>query len=131
MDRCAGVRHSAPVPLTVSVLHDEGLALLALGGELDAAVTAQVQAAVDEVLAGGLRLVVVDLTGLGFCDSTGLGTLIRASRRVTVAGGACVLAGARGPVARLLQLLAMDRVLRLSDDVGEALALVRQDAGQA
>lgn len=114
--------------LTASALHDDGLALLALAGELDAAVTARVQDVLDTVLADGITLVVVDLTALEFCDSTGLGTLVRTHRRVTAAGGRCVVAGARGPVLRLLRLMSMERVLELSDDVGEALDRVRQAA---
>lgn len=114
--------------LSASVLHDDGLALLALAGELDAAVTAHVQDAVDGVLAVGLRLVVVDLTALDFCDSTGLGTLVRTSRRLSEAGGRCVVAGAHGPVLRLLRLMSMERILDLSDDVGQALEALRQDA---
>lgn len=113
--------------LTASVLHDDGLALLALAGELDAATTGLVQQAVDGVLADGLSLVVVDLTGLQFCDSTGLGTLVRTHRRLAEAGGRCVVAGAHGPVQRLLRLMSMHRVLTLADDVGQALETLRED----
>ena len=122
------MRHSAGVTLTVSVLHDDGLVLLAIAGELDAGVTRQVQRCVDEVLLDAPVLVVVDLSGLDFCDSTGLGALVRTSRRVTETGGTCVVAGARGPVARLLQLMSMERVLQLSPDVGQALETLRLDA---
>ena len=120
------LRHSARVTMTASVLHDEGLALLALRGKLDVAVTSLVQSAVDGVLADGLLLLVVDLTGLAFCDSTGLGTLLRASRRMSEAGGSCVVAGAHGPVARLLQLTATSQVLTLTEDVGTALVRLRE-----
>lgn len=114
--------------LTASVLHDDGLVLLALAGELDAAVTRLVEQTVDEVLQDAPVLVVVDLSGLSFCDSTGLGTLVRTNRRVCESGGSCVVAGARGPVDRLLRLLSMDRVLTLSQDVGEALETLRLEA---
>ena len=124
------MRHSAPVTLTASVLHDEGLVLLALTGELDAAPTGRVQAAVDGVLADGKTLVVVDLTALSFCDSTGLGALVRVNRRIREAGGSVVVAGAQGPVARLLRLMSMERVLVLADDVGDALERMRSEAGR-
>lgn len=116
--------------LTASVLHDEGLVLLALAGELDAATTGRVQTAVDGVLADGQTLVVVDLTGLSFCDSTGLGALVRVNRRIREAGGSVVVAGAQGPVARLLRLMSMERVLVLADDVGDALDRMRSEAGR-
>ena len=113
------------MPLTASVLHDDALALLSLEGELDLAVVGQVDDAVAEVLADGRTLLVVDLVELRFCDSSGLGALLRATRAVRAAGGTCLVAGARGPVQRLLELTSMGRVLDLSSEVGTALAELR------
>jgi len=109
------------VTLSASVLHDDGVALLTLGGELDLEVLPLVRRSVEEVLQDGLRVVVVDLTGLTFCDSSGLGALLRASRTVRELGGRCLVAGARGPVLRLMSLTDLGRVLELCDDVGVAL----------
>ena len=117
--------------LTSSVLHDDGVALLALAGELDLGVTALVDDAVTGVLDDGLLLLVVDLGHLSFCDSSGLGALLRTSRRVREAGGTCVVAGARGAVERLLVLTSMARVLTLSTEVAPALLELRRVAEDA
>lgn len=116
------------MPLTTSVLHDDGVALLALEGELDLGVVAQVDVALDQVLRDGFTLLVVDLSQLEFCDSSGLGALLRATRRLQEAGGRCLVAGARGPVQRLLSLTSMERVLALAPDVGPALAELHRAA---
>jgi anti-sigma B factor antagonist len=68
---------------------------------------------------------VLDVQHLAFCDSSGLGALLRAHRTLREAGGACVVAGARGSVRRLLLLTHMERVLHLADEVHVAL----QDPG--
>lgn len=114
------------MPLTTSVLYDEGVALLALEGELDLAVSGMLDAAVRGMLDEGLRLVVLDLGGLTFCDSSGLGAVLRTSRTVRAAGGTCLVAGARGPVARLLELTSMEQVVTLVSDVQPALAELRR-----
>jgi len=114
------------VPLTTSVLYDEGVALLALEGELDLAVSGLLDAAVRRLLDDGLRLVVLDIGELAFCDSSGLGALLRGSRTVRAAGGTCLVAGARGPVARLLALTSMEQVITLVADVQPALADLRR-----
>ena len=114
--------------LTTSVLHDDGIALVALAGELDLAVAEQLDAAVTEVLDDGLRLVLVDLDALRFCDSTGLGVLLRSSRRVRDAGGTCVVAGARDAVDRLLVLSGMRMALDLEPAVQPALLALRERA---
>lgn len=114
--------------LTTSVLHDDGVALLALAGELDLGGVVHVDAAVDELLDDGFALLVVDLSALEFCDSSGLGALLRTTRRLQECGGTCLVAGARGAVARLMALTSMERVLALSADVAPALAELRQVA---
>lgn len=119
------------MPLTTSVLYDDDIALLALDGELDLAVVGCLDAAVATVVADGKRLVLIDLGALRFCDSTGLGALLRASRLVREAGGTCLVAGARGPVQRLLVLTRMERALHLVPEVQPALVLLRRSAAEA
>lgn len=114
------------MPLTTSVLYDEGVVLLALEGELDLAVSGLLDAAVDQLLEDRQRLVVIDIGGLSFCDSSGLGALLRSSRRLRAAGGTCLVAGARGPVARLLELTSMEQVISVVPDVQPALAELRR-----
>ena len=114
------------VPLTTSVLYDDGIAILALSGELDLPAAPQLDRAVGELLGDGLRRVLLDLDALRFCDSSGLGALLRASRRVRDAGGTCVVAAARGSVSRLLELTSMEQALQLSAEVQPALVRLRQ-----
>lgn len=114
--------------LTTSVLHDDGIAIVALAGELDLAVSAELDAVVTGVLEDGLRLVLVDLDALTFCDSTGLGALLRTSKRVRAAGGTCVVAGARDAVERLLTLTSMRLALDLAPEVQPALLALRESS---
>ena len=114
--------------LTTSVLHDDGIAIVAIAGELDLAVAGDLDAVLAGVLADGLLRVIVDLDELRFCDSTGLGALIRVSRRVQEAGGVCVVAGAQGAVERLLDLTSMRLALRLEPGVQGALLALRESS---
>ena len=114
--------------LTTSVLHDDGVALVALAGELDLAGVRHGDLAVSQLLDAGLRLVLVDVAELRFCDSTGLGALVRASRRVREAGGTLVVAGARDAVHRLLEVTSMRRTLDLAPQVRPALLALRERA---
>jgi anti-sigma B factor antagonist len=118
------------MPLTTSVLYDDDVALISLAGELDLTVAPLVDAAVTHVLDDGLRRVLLDLDALRFCDSSGLGALLRAARRVREAGGTCVVAAARGPVSRLLDLTGMEQALRVSPEVQPALQRLRQASAQ-
>lgn len=86
--------------------------LLRLQGRLDVAAATDARlalaAAVDEA-EGDL---VLDLTALEAVDATGLGVLVGAHRHAFRRGRTLVLHDAPAPVARVLRLTRLDRVLR-------------------
>jgi anti-anti-sigma factor len=84
-----------------------------LSGELDLVsrpgVVEQTTKAVGDVPA--LERLVVELAGVTFCDSSGLGTLLDISRLVTDQGAVMVLRDMPPAVSRLLDLAGVDDVL--------------------
>ena len=77
----------AQTPLDDRSRADEGeTARLVLSGELDLATVPRVQQAVDATLAEGARTLVVDLSGLGFIDSSGLRLFIVLHQRAGAEG---------------------------------------------
>src|SRR3954468_6522431 len=103
----------------------EGGRLLEVFGELDLATAPRLCSALDAARIHRVRRVVVDLTGVDFCDSTGLRALIGASKELRVSGGrlaiACLPGGA---VARLFDVVGARESLRVCDTQAEALASV-------
>lgn len=79
-----------------------GAATLLLTGELDLASTSSFEQRVDELLAAGTDQLVVDLSGLTFCDSVGLNGLVRAKNRCEQRGGSLRVSGTSGQVAHVL-----------------------------
>jgi anti-sigma B factor antagonist len=77
-------------------------------GELDAFTVGQFREALAEL--GGSGRLLIDLSGVPFLDSTGLGALIGGVRRAREAGGDVAVYGPRPPVARLLHTTGFDRV---------------------
>jgi anti-sigma B factor antagonist len=69
--------------------------------------------------AGGAR-VVLDLSGVGFLDSSGLGAVV-AAQRFLRAGQALELAGLTGAVERVFRLTRMDRMFTIHAGVDDAL----------
>ena len=68
---------------------------------------------------GGIRLV-IDLTGVTFCDSGGLSLFVELQRRAEAAGGWTRLAGAQGMVLSVLKATNLDRMFVLYDTVAAA-----------
>ena len=87
--------------------------LVALSGRLDVAAAADVRLLLVDALAAGEGELVLDLSGLNVLDAPGLGVLVGAHRRALRAGRSLVLRHVTDPVARLLFLSRLDRVLRI------------------
>jgi anti-sigma B factor antagonist len=97
----------------------EGVAVFALSGELDLATVDTVRAAAESACAKGLR-VVLDLSGVEFCDSTGLGVIISLFRQANSAGGQLLLSGPLPRIRYLLEISGVDQVVPIRDTVDEA-----------
>ncbi len=71
----------------------------------------------------GRRQVVVDMTGVELLDSTGLGALVSARKRIVPSGG-LALFGVGRTVAGVLRLTRMDQVFAIAATEDEAIARV-------
>jgi anti-sigma B factor antagonist len=87
-------------------------------GELDAFTVGQFRESLTELGTGQQML--IDLSGVPFLDSAGLGALIGGVRRSREAGGDVAVYGARPAVARLLHTTGFDRVASVSETEQEA-----------
>jgi anti-sigma B factor antagonist len=68
-----------------------------------------------------LRKLVIDLSEVDFCDSSGLSALLIAERRMRDGGGVLNLVGLRKKVFDLLKISQLDRVFQIHSTVDEAL----------
>lgn len=92
-------------------------AVLVVAGELDLATAGALHEAVAEQLAAGpVAELVLDLARVSFLDSSGLGALLRIRGEVVAAGGNMrVSALARGP-ARVIAIAGLSDTLGLADE---------------
>ncbi|WP_329100903.1 STAS domain-containing protein [Micromonospora sp. NBC_01699] len=93
------------------VTSGEDPSVLLLDGELDLATLPQLNDRVDRLVEVGRTRILLDLSGLSFCDSTGLGGFVRGNNLCTDAGGWLRVVGANGGVARVLAATGLDRFL--------------------
>jgi len=94
--------------------------VLEVEGRLTAAVAPQLRAEVSDLVDAGKTAIVVDLAGVDFIDSSGLGALIGALKATRVAGGDLRIAAAGEQVRQVLRLTNLDRVLHVYPDADGA-----------
>jgi anti-sigma B factor antagonist len=95
--------------------------VLALRGDIDLASAPMVRAQIGQLTSRPPAFVVLDVTGLEFIDSTGLGVFVGALRRVRDHDGDLRIAGAKPSIERVFAVTGLDRVFRLFPSVDEAL----------
>jgi anti-sigma B factor antagonist len=64
--------------------------------------------------------VVIDMSGVEFCDSTGMNVLLSCLRRVRERGGELEIASPKPAVRKILQVTGLDSVFTLVDDAGRS-----------
>ena len=97
--------------------------VIAVTGELDIATAPQLCVELDAVRSARRPRVLVDLTGLTFCDSTGLRALMGAAREVRAHGGQfAIVCPPSGGVARLLEIVGASEWMVVHPDGQSGLA---------
>jgi anti-anti-sigma factor len=104
-------------PLTITASHAPGGLVLEAVGDLDHTNAQRLRHAAQEAEIPPGGLLVVDLSRLEFCDSSGITALIAVRNRAEAAGGALVLVVVSAALRRLLNLTGLDQVLDVRDAV--------------
>ena len=86
-----------------------GYQIVSVTGELDIATAEQAYSYISEVIDGRPAPVTVDLSGLTFCDASGLGVLARIARHAREAGHQLMLASARPSLLKIMRITGLDR----------------------
>ncbi len=99
--------------------------VVSVGGELDLTTAPELLQALTRLVDDGYHHLIVDLTGLDFCDSSGLSVLVRVKNRLDEVGGDVTLAGATPIVERVLEVSGLAEVFGSHRSVAEAQAARR------
>ena len=81
----------------------------------------QLRKLVDEVLSGGVRKIIMDLEGIKYIDSSGIGELVSCHSTIKKAQGSLRLARLNSKIYSLLQLTALITVFEIYDSVEDAM----------
>ena len=100
---------------------ENGATVVAPTGRLDVAGAPALKDAITEVVKNGPPRVVIDLEGVSFVDSTGLGSVISALKQIRSNQGELRLAAPNQQVRVVLELTTLDRVFPYYATVEEAL----------
>lgn len=106
--------------LSITVQHAPGEVVFKLAGEVDMLTVAQLSTLVNEVLADPPPRILLDMSGVTFCDSQGLGTLVVLSRKASHAQSMLVLTQVGDFLQRVLDITGLRTALMISNQSATA-----------
>jgi anti-sigma B factor antagonist len=100
---------------------DDGVRVFELHGELDSRSSDRLHDELDEAIDRGAGRVLLDLSGLRFCDSSGLQVIVAAYHRLTMAGGRLSIVCDDDRILRVFRVTRLDRLLAVTRTRRDAL----------
>ena len=105
------------VELNVSSRFHDDHTIVTICGEIDLYTAPRLHSELAGLLAEGMPArVVIDMSGVEFCDSTGMNVLLSCLRRARERGGELEIAAPKPAVRKILQVTGLDSVFTLVDD---------------
>ena len=102
-----------------------GLAVVEASGAIDLESIDSLEQRCVELADQGRKHLVLEMSGVEFCDSPGLSTMIRIRNHVAVLDGSFALANVREDLLRILKITGLDTVIGQYPNVDAALAALR------
>ncbi len=102
--------------------------MVTVGGEVDLYTAPQMRDGLLGALDDGARRLLVDMSRVEFCDSTGISVLLSAMKRARDKGGDLELVAPRPAVTKVLEVTGLDEVFVVHADP-EALPVVAGTGG--
>jgi anti-sigma B factor antagonist len=109
--------------LRLDISERDGWAVLAVGGEVDVATAPRLRERLIELVNDGQHRIVVDLSAVEFLDSTGLGVLVGALKRVRTHDGDLALVCTESRVLKVFEITGLNKVFAMFASVDEAVAV--------
>jgi anti-sigma B factor antagonist len=110
---------------------DDARQVVAVAGEIDLFTAPELKAALGEALESGRIRIVVDLTATTFLDSTALGVLIGAVKRLRSRDGVLTIVNTDANIAKTFEITGLDQIFTIRPTRDEAVDALDADEAAA
>ncbi|MBI3031581.1 MAG: STAS domain-containing protein [Candidatus Rokubacteria bacterium] len=108
--------------MDIQVTQSHDVTVVALMGDLDTASAPQLKQTLKDLLARGKTRLVLDLFGVAYVDSAGLGELVRAMKHSREVAGDLRVCALRGDVLRIFEMTRLTEGMGVYPTLNEAVA---------
>jgi len=110
------------VDLTLTTREADGRTIVAVGGEIDVYTAPRLRDKITELVGEGAYHLVVDMQAVEFLDSTGLGVLVGALKKVRQHDGSLELVCTQERLLKIFRITGLAKVFVIHDTAEAALA---------
>jgi anti-sigma B factor antagonist len=110
------------VDLTLATSEADGKTIVAVGGEIDVYTAPRLRDRITELVAAGTYDLVIDMEGVEFLDSTGLGVLVGGLKKVRANNGSLQLICSQDRLLKIFRITGLAKVFVIHDSLAAALA---------
>jgi anti-sigma B factor antagonist len=108
------------VELNLTTHSQSGATVVAADGEIDLHTAPALRDTLGQLEQSGAREIVVDLSGVGFLDSSALGTLVGAHKDLHASGGILKVVCAQPNILKVFEITRLSEVIPVFDSVERA-----------
>lgn len=106
--------------LDIITEQSDGVCTMSLSGEVDVYTAPRLKESLVEQVESGCTRIIVDLDGVGFIDSSGLGVLVGGLRRAKERDGTIRLVCTRDNILKIFRITGLDKVFAIFENAEEA-----------
>lgn len=108
--------------MNINTIVKQGVLIVRITGEVDMHVVDEFRETVDHALeTSGVRYLLLDLKGVTFIDSSGLGVILGRYKKLAARGGKMLAIGVRPQVRRLFEFSGILKLIKICASETEAL----------
>ena len=108
--------------LTLSTREEGDRTVVVVGGEIDVYTAPKLREQLVDLVNAGRYNLVIDMEGVDFLDSTGLGVLVGGLKRVRAHDGSLRLVCTQERILKIFRITGLTKVFPLHDTVDEAVS---------
>ncbi len=114
--------------LSLETRQENDRTVIEVGGEIDVYTAPKLREKLIELVSEGSYDVVVNLEGVDFLDSTGLGVLVGALKRVKAHDGSLSLVCTQDKILKIFKITGLTKVFPIHSSIDEAAGASTQEA---
>lgn len=99
---------------------DQNVMIVRVDGGLDSQNANDFRQAIEKLIEGGIRCIILDCEKLHYISSYGIGAILRLHQNMAKRGGNVKIAALQGVVWDILHIASLDRVFDIYPDVNQA-----------